>query len=181
VFDRKQQIIQAHAGVIVQVVQSIANPVLMPQTEQILQVSAKNGWGDLVAVIRRIIQGERDESLLRGLDEEDGTIAAAILQGLQNPASLPDPNQTADASMAAPGLAQMVHQASSGNPQALEVISQMAEQMTHAGGDMKNLGGIIRKMINGERDAKTLSRGMGAQGRQLVDSILEELHKLSTH
>jgi len=36
-------------------------------------------------------------------------------------------------------------------------------------------------MINGEREAKVLSRGMGAQGRQLVDSILEELHKLSGH
>ncbi|MBC8212340.1 MAG: hypothetical protein H8E21_14860 [Gammaproteobacteria bacterium] len=179
--DRKQQIIQAHAGVIVQVVQSIANPQLMPQTEQILQASVKNGWGDLVAVIRRIIRGERDVKLLRGLDEEDSTIAAAILQGLQNPSTLPDPNKTADASMAAPGLAQMVHQASSGNPQALEVISQMAEQMSQAGGDMKNLGGIIRKMINGERDPKILSRGMGIQGRQLVDSILEELNKLSPH
>jgi hypothetical protein len=179
--DRKQQIIQAHAGVIVQVVQSIANPQLMPQTEQILQASVKNGWGDLVAVIRRIIRGERDSSLLRGLDEEDSTIAGAILQGLQNPSSLPDPNKTADASMAAPGLAQMVQQAASGNPQALEVISQMAEQMTQAGGDMKNLGAIIRKMINGERDPKILSRGMGAQGRQLVDAILEELYKLSGH
>jgi len=74
-----------------------------------------------------------------------------------------------------------VHQAASGSPQALEIISQMAEQMTHAGGDMKNLGGIIRKMINGERDPKVLSKGMGAQGRQLVDSILEELHKLAAH
>jgi len=179
--DRKQQIIHSHAGVILQVVQTIANPQLMPQTEQILQASIQNGWGDLVAVIRRIIRGERESSLLLGLDEEDRTIAAAILQGLQNPASLPDPNKTADASMAAPGLAQMVHQAASGNPQALEVISQMAEQMTRAGGDMKNLGGIIRKMINGERDPKVLSRGMGIQGRQLVDAILEELYKLSGH
>ena len=180
-FDRQQQIIQAHAGVIVQVVQSIANPQLMPQTEEILKVSEQNGWGELVAVIRRIIDGERDESLLQGLDEEDSTIAAAILQGIQNPATLPDPNKPADASMAAPGLAQMIHQAATGNPQALEIISNMAEQMSQAGGDMKNLGGIIRKMINGERNPKELSRGMGVQGRQLVDSILEELHKLSGH
>jgi len=180
-FDRQQQIIQAHAGVIVQVVQSIANPQLLPQTEEILQVSEQNGWGDLVTVIRRIIKGERDEGLLQGLDEEDSTIAAAILLGLQNPDTLPDPDKPANASMAAPGLAHMVHQASTGNPQALEIISQMAEQMTQAGGDMKNMGGIIRKKLNAERDPSVLSRGMGVQGRQLVDSILEELHNLSGH
>jgi len=180
-FERKQQIIQSHAGVIVQVVQSIANPQLMPQTEEILKVSEKNGWNDLVAIIRRIIRGERDESLLAGLDEEDQTIATAILMGIQNPATLPDPNKAADASMAAPGIAHMVYQASTGNAEALQIISQMAEQMSQAGGDMRNLGGIIRKMINGERDPKVLAKGMGTQGRQLVDSILEELHKLLGH
>ncbi len=179
--DRQQQIIQSHAGVIVQVVQCIGNPTLIPQTEELLQVSEKNGWGDVVKVIRRIIKGERDENLLSGLDEEDSTIVAAILLGIQNPATLPDPNKPADASMAAPGLAHMIHQAATGSPEALEIISQMAEQMSAAGGDMKNLGSIIRKMINGEREPKVLSRGMGAQGRQLVDSILEELHKLSGH
>lgn len=179
--DRQQQIIQSHAGVIVQVVQSIANPTLMPRTEEILQVSEKNGWGDVVKVIRRIIKGEREANLINGLDEEDSTIVTAILQGIQNPATLPDPNKPADASMAAPGLAHMIHQAATGSPEALEIISNMAQQMSAAGGDMKNLGGIIRKMINGEREPKVLSRGMGVQGRQLVDSILEELHKLSGH
>lgn len=179
--DRQQQIIQSHAAVIVQVVQCVGNPQLRPQVEEILKVSEQNGWNDLVAVIHRIIKGERDASLLQGLDEEDSTIAAAILEGIQNPATLPDPNKPADASMAAPGIAHMVQQAASGNPQALQLISQMAEQMTQAGGDMRHLGGIIRKMINGERDPKVLAKGMGAQGRQLVDSILEELSKLSPH
>ena len=179
--DRRAQIIQAHAGVIVQVVQSIGNPDLMARTEEVLKVSEQNGWGDLVAVIRRIIRGERDESLLHGLDEEDSTIAGAILQGIQNPSTLPDPNAQPDASMAAPGLAQMIHEAAHGNTQALEIISHMAEQMSAAGGDMKLLGGIVRKMINGERDSSKLSKGMGVQGRQLVDSILEELAKLGGH
>ena len=180
-FDRKQQIIQSHAGVIVQVVKSIANPQLLPQTEEILKVSEQNGWTELVAVIRRIIQGERDATLLQGLDEEDRTIAEAILAGLQNPASLPDTDQPADASMAAPGIAHMVHQAATGNTEALQIISNMAEQMSQAPGDMKLLGGIVRKMINGERDPAVLARGMGVQGRQLVDDILEELHKLAGH
>lgn len=179
--DRYLQIIQAHAGVIVQVVQCIANPQLLPQTEEILKVSEKNGWNDLVAVIRRIIKGERSESLLQGLDEEDRAIATAILSGIQNPATLPDPNKPADASQAAPGLANLIHHAATGNVEALEIISNMAEQMTAAGGDMRNMGGIVRKMINGERDPKVLAKGMGVQGRQLVDSILEELAKLGGH
>lgn len=179
--DRHLQIMQAHAGVIVQVVQSIANPEQMPRTEEILQVSEKNGWGNLVKVIRRIIKGERGENLLQGLDEEDSVIATAILSGIQNPATLPDPNRPADATQAAPGLANLIHHAATGNVEALEIISNMAEQMTAAGGDMRNMGGIVRKMINGERDPKVLSKGMGVQGRQLVDSILEELHKLSGH
>lgn len=179
--DRYLQIVQAHAGVIVQVVQSIGNPELMPRTEEILKVSEQNGWNVLVAVIRRIIAGERGEGLIQGLDEEDSAIVTAILSGIQNPSTLPDPDKPADASQAAPGLANLIHHAASGNAQALEIISNMAEQMVQAGGDMRNMGGIVRKMINGERDPAVLAKGMGVQGRQLVDSILEELAKLSGH
>lgn len=179
--NRKEQIIQSHAGVIVQVVQTVQNPTLMPQMEEVLKLSEKNGWGDVVTVIRKVLDGSREVSLMQGLDEEDSIIIEAILNGIQNPSSLPDPNKKADASMAAPGIAHMVFEASKGNVQALEIVSQMAEQMSGAGGDMKNLGGIIRKLINGEREPKNLSKGMGAQGRQLVDSILEELSKLSGH
>lgn len=179
--NRQQQIIQAHAGVIVQVVQSIQNPALMPATEEILKVSEQNGWNDLVGVIRRMIKGEREASLLKGLDEEDATIAAAILEGLQNPASLPDPNQKPDASMAAPGLAHMIQQAANGDTQALQLIANMAEQMARVNGDMAQLSGMVRKMINGERDEKVLTKGMGPQGKQLMLSILEELQKLQSH
>lgn len=175
--NRQQQIIQAHAGVIVQVVQSIHNPQLLPQTEEILKVSAQNGWNELVEVIRRIIKGEREVSLLQGLDEEDATIAGAILEGLQNPNNLPDPNQKPDASMAAPGLAHMIQQAASGNAQALQLLANMAEQMSRVNGDMAQLSGNIRKMINGERDETILTQGMGTQGRQLIHSILEELQR----
>lgn len=177
--NRKQQIIHSHAGVIVQVVQTIHNPSLMPQLEEVLQVSEKNGWGDVVIAIRKVVAGSREPSLMMGLDEEDSTIIEAILNGIQNPATLPDPNQKTDASMAAPGIAHMVFEAGKGSHQALEIVSQMAEQMSAAGGDMKNLGGIIRKLISGERERKELNKGMGIQGRQLVDSILEELSKLN--
>lgn len=179
--DRQQQIIQSHAGVIVQVVQTVQNPSLMPQMEEVLTLSEKNGWNEVVVVIRKILSGAREITLLQGLDEEDKTIIEAILLGIQNPSTLPDPNQKPDASMAAPGIAHMISEAGKGNPQALQIVSTMAEQMKQAGGDMRYLSAIIRKLISGERDRKNLIKGMGAQGIQLTDSILEELSKLTTH
>ena len=179
--EREQQIRQAHAGMIVQVVQRVHNPQLAKPTERLLQQAERNGWQEIVAVMRRIIDGERGEDLLLGLDEEDRVIAEAILQGLQDPSTLPDPERKPDARMAAPGLALMIHEAARGNSQSLQLISQMAEQMTTAGGDLRLLGGILRRLIDGERDPARLARGMGVQGRQLVDSILEELHQLAGH
>ena len=177
--DRQEQILHSHAGMIVQIVKTIGDPSLLPQTMEILQVSEKNGWGEIVSVMRRILNGDRGDSLLIGLDEEDSTIIKAILLGIQNPATLPDPDAKTDASMAAPGIAHMVHHAATGNTQALEIVSQMAEQMSQAGGDMRGLGNIVSKLVDGERDPAKLCLGMGVQGRQLVDSILEEISKLS--
>ena len=122
-------------------------------------------------------QGQRDEE--NGLDEEDTVIIRSILQGLQNPASLPDPNQGADATMAAPGLAHMIHAASRGDAQALQAAAYMAEQMINTQGDMRLLGGQIKRLLDGERDPDVLCKGMGPSGQQLVLSMLEELNKLA--
>jgi len=81
--------------------------------------------------------------------------------------------------MAAPGLAGMIHAAATGNVQALTLISQMAEQMQRAGGDMARVAAVIRPLINGERDLKTLSSKMDERGKALLEKILEELELLS--
>jgi hypothetical protein len=57
----------------------------------------------------------------------------------------------------------------------------MGEQMLSAGGDMARLSATFRPLIDGERDADKLSRGMGPQGRSLLLSIIEELAKLDAH
>jgi hypothetical protein len=57
----------------------------------------------------------------------------------------------------------------------------MAEQMTRVGGDMARLGAIMKRLVDGERDAEPLCRGMGAQGESLVVTILEELGRLEAH
>ena len=81
--------------------------------------------------------------------------------------------------MAAPGLASMIHAASRGDAKALQIVADMAEQMTKVGGDMGKLGGIMRKLINGEREADRRERD--PRGQQLVLDLLSELGKLGQH
>lgn len=179
---RDEQILQTHASLINMVVQTHNNPQLRPQLNQILKASAENGWQNLVLCIYKILEGDRSERVLKGLDEEDEVIVKAILKGLQDQSTLPDPTKrSANPTMAAPGIAHMLNQASKGNTQALTLLSQMAEQMSQTGGDMAKLAAIIKNMIDGERDPQILSRGMGAQGESLVILILEELGKLQLH
>ncbi|HIO93396.1 MAG TPA: hypothetical protein EYG68_11230 [Leucothrix mucor] len=180
---KQQQIVQMHASLIVLVVQVAQNPMNnKQQLDDVLKISTDNGWTDLVRTINQIVAGERSTKLFQGLDEEDLVIVQSILNGIQNPASLPDPEKEAgEATMAAPGIAHMLIQASSGNTQALTMISAMAEQMSSAGGDMAQLGGIMKKLLDGERDPEILCKRMGASGVSLVQSILDELAKLQTH
>ncbi len=179
--DKRDQIIQTHAGLILGVVQSIQNPQFMPQLEEILVQSEKNGWGQLVAAIRKIVAGSRDDSILNGLDEEDATITEAILKGLQDPSTLPKPEQQADGTLAAPMLAQLISDARRGDHNAVIMLGGMAEQMSAVGGDMANLGAVLKDMIDGERDVDKLCSRMGAQGESLITEILSELGKLEVH
>lgn len=179
--EQKQQIVQFHAALIHNVVMACMHREMLPQLEPILETSTQNGWDTLVAVIRQIINGKREMSLLMGLDEEDGAIIEAILLGLQDPSSLPDPSAKPDPALAAPGLASMIDAACKGNAAALHMLANMAEQMVRAGGDMAKLGGAMRQFVNGERDADKLAKGMSVQGQELVYSILTELGKLASH
>ena len=146
-----------------------------------MRTATENGWAGLSKALRDIVGGQRDPAALHDLDEEDRVIANAVIRGLQDPANLPDPNQQADPTIAAPGLAHMIRQAATGNAQALILIGNMADQMTKVGGDMGQLAGRIRPMINGERDPNRLCKGMTARGEQLIHSILVELGKLDLH
>ena len=170
-----QQIVATHAAFINQVVEACHNSTALPALEPVLRTAAQSGWTQLVSTVRAILSGRRDAGLLQGLDAEDRAIVASILQGLQDPRSLPDPDAQADAALAAPGLAAMIGAAASGNPQALQIMSKMAEQMQRSGGDMARLAASLRPMINGERDPEKLSKGMSTRGEKLVLSILQEL------
>lgn len=167
----------AHTPFIRQVVMLSQQAAQTPELEKLLQSATANGWTGLVAAVRRICRGERDNSVLNGLDQEDQVIAEAIMRGMQNPATLPDPTQQSNPTLAAPGLAHMIHEAAR-NPQALIIVSNMAEQMSKAGGDMARLASIMRPLINGERNADKLCQGMDDRGEALTMDILQALSQL---
>lgn len=179
--EKREQILQTHASLVIAVVQTIHNMDLKPHLDQVLQQSVQNGWQDLVKVINKIVAGSRDQSLAKGLDEEDAVIVDSILRGLQDPNTLPKVEATGDASMAAPMFAQLIDEARRGDHNALSMLGTMAEQMSTAGGDMASLSAVIKDMIDGERDVDKLCTRMGVQGESLVTQILSELAKLDLH
>ena len=179
--ETKEQILQSHTGLIHRVVMHCNNPGSVPDMEQVLQMAAENEWTALVTVIRDIMSGNRDESILLPLDEEDRVIAESILQGLQDPNTLPPLETDINSEMAAPGIAGLVHASRNGNVQALQIIGNMAKQMLEAGGDMGILAGRIRPLVDGERDADKLTENMTDKGQKLMLDILEELLKLEAN
>jgi hypothetical protein len=176
--NRQQQIITVHAAFINEVVKCLLKRERPNDFKQLMQAAEQNGWTDLTRAIRHIEAGRRDMELLNPLDEEDRVIVESILRGLQDPASLPDPNTKPDPTMAAPGLASMIHAAASGNAQALQLIANMAEQMSRTGGPMAKLAAVIRPMINGERDPDRLCSQMDSRTEEIVLAILHELKQL---
>jgi len=179
--DRDEQIVQTHAAFICQAVELIQQPAAARQLEVLLQSAIDNGWDALAATVRRFASGQRALGPVDALDEDDRVIAEAILRGLQDPRTLPDPEHKADPTLAAPGLAHMIHAAARGDVQALALISQMAEQMSRVGGDMGRVAAVIRPLINGERDPDRLCAALDKRGQQLVLSILDELGRLDLH
>jgi hypothetical protein len=179
--DHDQQISLSHASLIHQVVRACRDPEEIANVEPMLDVASKNGWKPLVNVIRKILAGSRSDALMTGLDNEDLQIVKAILEGLQNPETLPDIKQQADAGMAAPGIAKMVHFASTGDAHALQAVAFMAQQMIQTRGDLRQLGGIMNKLIDGSRDPDELCEGMTPPGEKLVLDILKELDQLTQH
>jgi hypothetical protein len=179
--DRHEQIRLVHADFIRQVVETCANPERKSDFEALVQSAEQSGWTALARAVRRIAAGERGTQVFAGLDEEDQVIADSILRGLQDPSTLPSPQGKPDATVAAPGLAHMIHAASRGNAEALILIGQLAEQMSTVGGSMARLASVIRPMINGERDPDRLRKGMDASTERLMLDILAELGRLEAH
>ena len=179
--DAAEQVRRMHAPFIHAVVGALRDRSALPELMRTLAAAEQQGWARLAAAMRQIIDGKRDAEVKLGLDEEDRIIVEAVLQGLENPASLPALDEKPDGRAAAPGLAAMIAAAGHGDAKALAVLADMAEQMLRAGGAMARLGVVMRRLVNGERDADPLMKGMGPLGRQLLLDILSELGKAGVH
>ncbi|MEQ1593241.1 MAG: hypothetical protein ABL892_12760 [Thiobacillaceae bacterium] len=173
-----EQVLRIHAAFIHTVVNALRDRSQLPELMNQLKAAEEAGWVRLVGALKHVIEGRRDASIFLGLDEEDRIVVDAILLGFDNPATLPALDSQPDGSSAAPGLASLIDASARGDAQALSVLANMSEQMVKAGGDMARLGGMMRRLVNGERDADQLSRGMGALGRELLISVLDELARL---
>ena len=173
-----EQVLSVHAAFIHTVVNALRDRSQIAGLLDQLKSAEEAGWARLTVALRQVIEGRRDPSLFVGLDEEDRIILDAILRGFENPATLPSQTSAPEGSSAAPGLASLIDASARGDAQAMGVLANMAEQMLKAGGDMARLGGIMRRLVNGERDVDQLTRGMGALGRELLISILDELARL---
>lgn len=176
--DKAEQIRQTHAPLILQVVKACQNPQERPALQAMLDFATQQNWQELVIAIDAILDGRREMSITNQLDEDDTVIITAILMGLQNPDTLPTP-VTANPALAAPGIATMIYAANKGDINALQSLSMLAEQMTNASGDMRLLGGNIKRLIDGERNLDILCKGMSVSGEKLMVNLVNELASMA--
>jgi len=59
-----RQVLSVHAPFIRAVVEAVRNRASLPQLWPMLDEATRHGWGALVAVLRRIVEGERGRKLL---------------------------------------------------------------------------------------------------------------------
>ena len=178
--DRSRQIIETYASFIHGVATACTQPLLLPHLQDVLKQAEQQGWDKLVTALKLVIAGRRDSGVYAGLDDDEQIIVIAILRGIQDPSTLPDPNQSADPNAAAPGMAGMIQAAAAGDIGAASALANMAEQMVKAGGDMAKLGGNLYRLMHGERDIDLLTRGMSDKGRDLIEKLLAELDRNHT-
>ncbi len=177
--EKRQQIRQMHAPFIHAMVKACQNEQERLAFEPQIKVLQEQGWDQLALVAQRLLNGERSETLLRGLDDEDVIIIGSVLEGIQNPNTLPDMHAQPKASEAAPGLASIIQAAGSGDAGALNALSVMAEQMSQTGGAMAEIAGAMKRLVDGERDVDVLSKKMRGESKDLLIGILNELGKLT--
>ena len=173
-----EQILRDHSGLIHRIVMYSYDPGSVPDLNQALELAEENGWDELVAVIRDIMSGKREDAIPPELDEESRVVAEAILRGLEDPSTLPDVDTDLESPRAGQGIAGFLHATRNGNPQALRIITSIAKQMQEAGGDMGILAYRIQPLLEGERDIGILTKNMGEKGQQMIFQIIGELSRL---
>jgi len=171
----KEQILKDHIQLIHRVVMHCCEPNSVADLEHFLRQAEENDWRKLVEVIRRIISGNHNRSLLHDLDEEESIIIESILNGIEDPHTLPPVPVDLNSDMAAPGIASLIHATMQGSAESQNIITNLTKQMLDNGGDVAIIAGSIRAMIEGERDLNEFTAVMSDQGQKLISGILTEL------
>ncbi len=146
------------------------------------QMEQKDEWRALIAVLRRIVAGERDPlALLRGLDDTDTLIAGDALRGLGVDVPLAGLEEEAgDGTMmtlddflqqvvrackpdAPPGLAEQMQTATRG----------MATQ-PNLQPELRELGRVLNQIVSGDRNPD-----LAALHPQLAEAVRQMLEELS--
>ncbi len=174
----KEEVLQAHASLIHRVVMHCNEPGSVPDLTAILQQAEDSDWKQLVTTIRSIISGNRDDSILQALDEEEAIIIGSILCGLEDPGTLPALQPDFQSSLTTTGIANLIHASREGSAHSLNIIANLARQMLEIGDDFEIMAGHIRPMIEGERDLARLTENMTEKGQKMMVGILAELAKL---
>jgi hypothetical protein len=171
----KDEILRDHSTLIHRVVMHCNKPGSVADLEQILQLAEENDWNKLVATIRNIMSGNRERALLHDLDQEENIIIESILNGLEDPGTLPTATADLNSALAAPGIASLIHSSIQGDSASLNIISNLTKQMQDSGGDYSNIAEGIKTMIDGERDLAKLTADISEREQKLLAEILTEL------
>jgi hypothetical protein len=120
------------------------------------EIAHQDDWRDLVAVLRRILDGERDpNALLAGLDDADTIIAGDVLQALGVEVSAPPPAEEAQG-MTLDALLDLVAQACrpdapAGLAEQLHALTRGISTDASMPDDIRALGRVLNAILSGER------------------------------
>lgn len=178
--DDTENILQENADLIHLVIMAVYDPKFVPPLEANLVQAEANGWGSLVAAIRKILDGKRDRTEFLDLDTEDQTIVAGILQGIEDASTLPDLANAVSADRLGPVIANLVYATRSGSTDAEQQLNTLATQLAGSGEELARVAMVTGLLLNGERNCQVLCNDMGHAGMSIIESILEELARLES-
>lgn len=127
------------------------------------QQGQTDDWRNLIVVVRRIMNGERDGNIVEGLDRTDALIVTRILQALSGDTEAPAANsqpptannqpQQQQQGMTLPQLLELVERAAGGDKelggQLFTAFQQMARDENK---EMSALGNVLLRVLIGEKN-----------------------------
>jgi Tetratricopeptide repeat len=177
-----QEPLRSHGALIKGVVAAVVDPSKRPALEEAMAGMVERGWTKLVEVLRRILDGERDEDVLcERLDREDSIIVGAVLRGIADPESLKEIPSAEPAGDDAPAadLAQRLQKhlplieaivIAVDQPELRSQLDPVLQQREQHG--WNNLVASLRRILDGERSADALVDALDEEDTLIVGTIL---------